>query len=77
MAVLEGEGRKMLREFDNRRALNHELACLMACAVNAPDKMPEFTPIGAEQEAEGPAVTSAADLVRAEGYLMALAMRGA
>lgn len=70
--VLEGQAKRQAREFDERRALNHHLAGLVAFAHHDPTNMPEFKPLAAaldpkarEREAEIQAIRERGDLIRA------------
>lgn len=73
MAALEADAKRRTREWDERRALNHHLAHLIAFAHHDPKKMPEFKPTEPDKpKARDPAT----DLAQVRGYLKGLSLRG-
>lgn len=69
--VLQAEARRQARDWDERRALNHHLAGLIAYAYHAPGKMPSFEAAGAEAKPVDPEIGNA----QVRSYLRGLATR--
>lgn len=69
--LLEGFEKRTMRDFEHQRALNHEMAGLVAFAHHSPNKIPRYKPVRTESEA-------ADDLAQAKvrGFFMARANRG-
>ena len=51
MATLEGVEKRISRDLEYQRVLNHEMARLIAFAHHAPNKMPKYKPPLTDQEA--------------------------
>lgn len=51
VAALDGVEKRISREFEHKRILNHELARLVAYAQHAPNKMPKYKPPQTNEEA--------------------------
>ncbi|RVV99699.1 hypothetical protein EKE94_03185 [Mesobaculum littorinae] len=79
LAILDGYGRARRTRHEEARALNHDLAGLVAYAFHQPGDMPEYTPLStpaASPAPEAPAMSTEAEIEQVRGFFMAMAMQG-
>lgn len=76
LAILHADAARRLRDFDERRFLDHNLAHLLAFSYHEPGKMPEFHPSGkGEAPSPEPKKSTDAEITQALGYFMSMSLR--
>ncbi len=76
MAILDADGARRTRDWDEARFLAHYAASLTAFAHHDPKKMPEFQPTGAAAKPERPVDQEIAQ-AKVRGWFMARARKAA
>lgn len=73
--ILEGERTRRLRDHDEARARNFELAALISFAHHDPKNMPTFKSSQQADKPQAPA-DDAVDQARVRGFFIGMAMKG-
>ena len=68
--ILDGDQKRRVREHDDARARNYELAVLVSFAHHDPGKMPAFKASGADEKAKSDELAQA----QVRGFFIAAAM---
>lgn len=72
--VIEGDNTRRVADFEAQRALNHEMARLVAIAFHKPQKLPDHKPL--DRKARPSGSSSQVDDERVRAFFIRLASKG-